>query len=262
MSAKPAVVFSLAFLILFFSSHSVYALPASSTTAASLAAQSLAALTGGNPLTDVTLTGTVTLTAGSASETGTATLLAVGTGESRMNISLASGARTEIRDAQTGTTLGSWTAPGGSSGMFLFFNCQTDAVWFFPALSSLTAGPNVVLSYIGLETRNSKSVQHIQSYVSIPASNSALNFQQFSKEDIYLDATTLLPSAVTFYAHPDNNAANNIPIEVDFSNYQSINGFMVPTQIQKYLQGTLLTDLTISTATFNTGISLSEFTIN
>jgi hypothetical protein len=262
MSAKPNVVFSLASIVLLFSSHFAYGRPATSSTALSFAAQSISALTGGNAISDVTLTGTVTWTAGSDSETGTATLLAVGSAESRMSLSLTSGARTEIRDAQTGNTLGSWTGPGGSSGAFALFNCQTDAVWFFPAFSSLTAGPNVVFSYVGLEVRNGESVQHLQSYVPNPTVGSGINFQQLSTEDFYLDATTLLPSAIRFSAHPDNNAASNISVEVDFSNYQTVNGAAVPMHIQKYLQGTLQIDLTVTSATFNTGIALSNFTIN
>jgi len=236
--------------------------PASNPQALAFASQSIAALTGGTPINDVTLTGGVTWIAGSDNETGSATLLASGTRESSMSLSLASGARTEVRDAQTGATLGSWTAPSGPSGMFSLFNCQTDAAWFFPVLSSLSAGPNIVLSYVGLETRNGESVQHLRSYVYSPSSSSALTFQQLSAEDFYLDATTLLPSAVTFFTHPDNNAANNISVEVDFSNYQTVNGAAVPMHVQKYLQGTLQIDLTVSSAAFNTGIALSHFTIN
>lgn len=239
--------------------------PASNPQALGYAAQSIAAMTGGATISDVTLTGSVTWTAGSDIETGTATFLALGTGESRMNLVLSSGTRTEIRDASTGTAIGEWIAQSGASGNIAFQNCQTDAVWFFPVLGSLAGGANVVFSYIGQETRNGETVQHIQSYIyqSIqpPGSNSGL-LQQLSTLDLYLDATTLLPSAIIFNAHPDNNANANLPIEVDFSNYQNVSGILVPMHIQKYLQGTLMIDVTISSATFNSGIPISEFTIN
>ena len=80
--------------------------------------------------------------------------------------------------------------------------------------------------------------------------------------DFYLDATTLLPVAITFNAHPDNTANTNLLVEVDFSNYQAFNGVTVPTQIQRALQGNVLVDITISGASFNTGLPLSDFTIN
>jgi hypothetical protein len=219
-------------------------------------------MTGGTTITDVTLTGNVAWNAGSDNETGTATLLALGTGESRMDLVLSSGTRTEIRDAQTGTTLGKWIAPDGSSGKFAFHNCQTDAVWFFPVLGSLSVGPNVVLSYIGQETRNGATVQHIRSYAYQVGQSTTSIQQQLSTIDFYLDATTLLPSAITFNAHADNNLLVNILVEIDFSNYQAVNGVTLPMHVQKYLQGTLMMDLTISSAVFNTGVAVSNFTIN
>lgn len=237
---------------------------ASNSQALSYAAQSIASLTGGNSINDVTLTGTVTWTAGSDTETGTATLSALGTGESRMDLALSTGTRTDIRDSSTGTPLGKWITQGNASGMFAFHNCQTDAVWFFPALGSLVGGANVVFSYVGLETRNSMNVQHIQSYMyqSISSASSKPSLQTLSTMDFYLDATTLLPSAITFNAHPDNNAGANISVEVDFSNYQAVEGITVPMHIQKYVQGTLTIDLTVSSAVFNTGLSLSTFAVH
>jgi hypothetical protein len=237
--------------------------PASDPQALSYAAQSIASLTGGNSISDVTLTGNVTWN-GSGSDTGTATLLALGTGESNTNLSLTSGTRSEIRDAQTGIPLGKWINPDTTSGYFASQNCWTDAVWFFPALGSLAAGPNVVLSYIGQEIRNGGTVQHIQSYVYDPNWPSGVtpSDQQLSTLDFYLDANTLLPVALTFNAHPDNNANTNLLIEVDFSNYQNVSGPMVPMHIQKYTQGNLLLDLTLSGAAFNSGLPLSDFIIN
>jgi hypothetical protein len=234
--------------------------PASDPQAAALASQAIAALTGGTSINDVTLTGAVIYSAGD-DETGSATLTALGASESRMDLALQSGARTEIRDAQTGTTLGKWVVQSGASGKFAFHNCQTDAVWFFPALTSLGGGSNVVFSYIGQESRNGVNVQHIQSYIYQP-SQGPQSVQQLSEMDFYLDATTVLPIAITFNAHPDTDASSDVPIEIDFSNYQVVNGVLVPMHIQKFLQGTLAIDLMVGTAAFNTGITLSNFTVN
>lgn len=139
--------------------------PQSNPQAVSFASRSIAALTGGQATRDVTLTGSVMWSGGATPETGTAALLASGRGESRMSLLLPSGTRTEIRDASTGVAQGQWIAESGASDLFASHNCATDAVWFFPALGSLAAGPNVVLTYVGQETRNGAAVQHIQSYV-------------------------------------------------------------------------------------------------
>jgi hypothetical protein len=234
--------------------------PPSDPQALSYAAQSIAAMVGIVSISDVTLSGTVTW---NGSDTGTAIFRALGTSESRMDLSLSSGTRTEIRDAQTGTQLGEWINPNNASGKFAFQNCQVDTVWFFPVLGSLAVGPKVVLSYIGPETRNGESVQHIQSYMYQPSPTAlAPSRQSLSTMDFYLDATTLLPAAVTFNAHPDNNTTANLLVEVDFSNYQSLSGVLVPMHIQKYQQGNLMVDVVVTGASFNSGLSLSIFAVN
>ena len=236
--------------------------PPSDPRAVSLASQSVAALTGGNTISDVTLTGSVTWIAGADTENGTATLLALGSGESRMNLALPSGTRTEIRDASMGIAQGQWMAQDGSSGLFASQNCWTDAVWFFPVLGSLAGGTNVVFLYIGQESWNGQPVQHIQSYLYQSIQTSTPSPQQLSAMDYYLDATTLLPLATAFNTHPDNNAGTNISVEIDFSNYQAANGTKIPGRIQKYVQGTLVIDMAISGVSFNTGLPLSDFAIN
>jgi len=237
--------------------------PPSNPQALAYAAQAIAAMTGGQSISDVTLAGTATWNT-SSSQTGTATLRALGTGESRMDLALTSGTRTEIRDAQSGPQLGEWINPDSSSGQFASQNCWTDAVWFFPVLGSLAAGPNVVLSYVGQETRNAETVQHIQSYIYDPNWPAGVipTDQQMSTMDFYLDATTLLPSGILFNGHPDNSANTNLPIEIDFSDYQNIAGVVVPMHIQKYSQGNLFLDVELSGATFNTGLSLTLFAIS
>jgi hypothetical protein len=238
--------------------------PASDPQAVSFTSQAVAALTGGQAVRDVTLTGSVTWSGGATPETGPAMLKALGTGESRMDLTLPSGTRTEIRDASTGLAQGKWIAQNGSSGLFASQNCFTDAVWFFPVLSSLSAVPNVVFSYIGQETWNGAQVQHIQSYVYQRSQNGSdgPTAQQLSTMDFYLDANTLLPVAVIYNLHPDDNASANILTEVDFSNYQAISGITLPLHIQQYRQGTLIIDLIISNAAFNTGLTDSAFAIN
>jgi hypothetical protein len=263
MSRRVVLDFALSLQLLIASAVVAQNPPSSDPQAVAFAAQSTQALTGGTSIRDVTLTGNVTWTAGSDTEAGTATLLAFGAGESRMDLALSGGTRTEIRDASTGIPQGEWFAPGDASGLFASQNCWTDAVWFFPVLGSLAAGPNIILAYIGQENRNGETVQHIRTYVYQPVAYPASPTpEQLSTMDFYLDAVTLLPLTVTYNAHPDNDATTNISVEIDFSNYQPISGVNVPMRIQKYIQGTLTIELMLSSAAFNTGLPITNFTIS
>lgn len=237
--------------------------PASDPQALAYAAQSIAAMAGTVNISDVTLTGSATWY---GTDTGTVTLQALGTGESRMDLVLPDGTRTEIRDAQTGVGLGKWINPNSSSGHFASQNCWTDAVWFFPVLGSLAPAQNTVLSYVGAETRNGDSVQHLRSYlfqpVLTPTAVPTVGPQQLSTMDFYLDATTLLPVAIVYNQHPDNAWSTNLLVEVDFANYQNIGGVNVPTRVQRYQQGVVMVDISIAGAAFNTGLQLSTFAAN
>lgn len=259
--SKIPVLLLFIFVILFSAWGVAQSPPASDPQAVTFAARSMAAMSGGASISDVTLTGSVVW---NGSETGTATLKAMGPGESRTEVSLSTGTRTDVRDAQTGTARGQWINPDRSSGKYAFHNCHTDAVWFFPVFSSLAGRTNVVLKYIGVETRNARRVQHIQSYVYAGSSPRAdqPTPEQLSTTDFYLDATSLLPMAVVFNVHPDNNSLSNLVSEVEFSDYQPQGTVNVPSHIQRFLQGALVLDFTVSSVAINSGLTLSTFQIN
>lgn len=235
--------------------------PQSDPRALTLVSQSVTALTGGTSISDVTLTGSATWNNGTASETASATLMAKGTGESRFDMTLSAGPRSEIRNDGSSTSLGELLASDGTILPWSFGNCLVNAAWFSPHLSVLgaTGDSTLIFAYVGLETRNGASVQHIQSY-RYSATNTTV-IQALSTMDIYLNAASFLPTAFVFNIHPDDAAVQNIPVEVDFSNYQTVGGAQVPFRIQRYVAGNLGFDFSVMNAQFNSGLSDSLFAI-
>lgn len=235
----------------------------SDPTAISFAQQSVAAMTGGATITDVTLNGSVTSILGTDSEGGTGTFRGKGASDSRVDLSLSSGTtRSDVRKATNNIPAGGWVMNSGTDTPYALHNCWTDPVWFFPALSSLTqtTTSGFVFKYIGQVQHEGRNTQHIQVFQAQPAGVSL--FQQLSTMDFYLDSVTLLPFAVGFNVHPDGNAGVNLSVEIDFSNYQVIQGVAVPMHIQRYQQGALMLDATIQTVLFNQGLDPSVFSIN
>lgn len=235
--------------------------PASDPQALALAAQSIAAMTGSGAVSDVTLNGTVTSIYGSDNETGSVTLLAKGTSESRINLSLNSGTRSDIRNSSSGFPQGAWIDKSGTSHLYAGQNCSTDSAWFFPIFSSFVAAvsnPNVVLSYVGQETLNGIAVQHLRSYVS--ASSQPL-LQQLSTMDFYLNATSFLPMAIHFNVYADDNIGTSIPVVVNFANYQAVNGVEIPFHIQRMFNGAVVLDTVITNASLNSGLPDSLFNL-
>ncbi|HYL85216.1 MAG TPA: hypothetical protein VE263_13350 [Candidatus Angelobacter sp.] len=258
-----AVFFSLLFAIPVFPQQTATSNPQSSPQAIALLQQSLAALTGGQSITDVTLSGTARRIAGSDDESGSAILKASASLGNRIDLSLPSGPRSEVRNVSTSEQIGSWSGTDGVAHPISQHNLVTDAGWFSAfALVTFVSPPNVV-TYVGPETRNGSSVIHLGAFQQFPGIKAtvAAQLQRLSQTQIFLDSSTLLPVAITFTTHPDNNSSLDIPVEIDFSDYRNINGAQVPFHIQRYLNGSLSLDLQFQNVAINSGIPPSTFAV-
>ena len=233
---------------------------ASDPSAITLAQESVSALTGGLPVGDVTLNANVISILGSDNATGTGTFTAKGLSESRVDLNVSGGTRSEVRNIANSGPAGAWANNGGASTAYAGHNTLTDAAWFFPALSSLTqtANPNVVFKYIGQEQHSGVTTQHIQIF---QAQAGIASVQRLSTTDIYLDATSLLPVAVAFMVHPDKDMNTDIQTEILFGNYRSVNGIQVPFHFQRMVNGGVVLDVTITNVALNTGLQDSSFSI-
>lgn len=251
----------LCLLLIPFTAHSQQA-AVKNPQAVALAAKAFAAVSGPTSVNDVTLTGTATSTAGSDVESGTVTLQALAGSGSRMDLNLSNSTRHEVRNLSSNSTpQGYWVGSDGSSHAFSLHNCMTDAAWFAPQLTILSqlSNASLVASYIGEETRAGAPVQHLHFALQSASADPTGLIQSLTGEEVYLDATTFLPVAITFNAHPDSDAGINIAVEIDFSSYQSVNGVQVPFRIQKLINNGLVLDLTINSAKINQGLTAADF---
>jgi len=227
--------------------------------AVAVVSQSLSALAGSTALGDLTLQGSVAYTAGSDQESGAVTLLASGNRLSNLALNLSGGARNEIRNGPAGL----WSGPDGVQYPMALHNCWPDADWFYPGLSfaALSSDPQLGLAYVGPESKDGLPVIHIQQFRVVPGQTAQVTaqIQALSTEDIYLDASSLLPLFVDYNAHPDNDFNRNIPVELGFTAYQRISGVVIPTHEQKFFNGTLQLDLSITSAVVNSGLPPSDF---
>ncbi len=227
--------------------------------------KSLAATTGGQPISDVTLQGTARRIAGSDDETGTAVLKAIAAGASRLDLSFPSGSQSEVRANSADGRAGVWSGADDVKQPIAWHNLWTDSCWFFPA-STLTAlsDPNrYSLAYLGQERRNGQSVVHLSAsqVVSTRSTKSSALIQRLSQMEIFLDSTSLLPVALSFSVHPDGDAGLDIPVEIRFSDYRLVGGVQVPFRVQRFLNNGLVLELQFQTVAVNTGLAASAFTI-
>ncbi len=226
------------------------------------AMQAMAALTGGTQVNSVTESGSVVRTIGDDQELGTISMQSTGIMSSQITISTAAGNRSETRSWDGKRPRGQWTDLDGQPHTMAQFNCWTDAVWFFPALSLLSgyADPTLVFTDLGPQQYSGGSVEHIQvyrDYAELPPDAQRL-IKRLSTVDFYLDSQTALPVAMAFSSHGNHNLNFKVPVAVVFSQYQSVGGIQVPFQVTQLLNGSSLFQITITSAVPNGQDSVSH----
>ncbi len=235
--------------------------------AVSLLSGAVSALAGGTNITDVTLTGTVTRTAGADIETGAVTLQALGGVAGRVEMTLTEGPRGEVINQLQGAPAGQWSGSDGVAHAMAQHNALVPAAWFFPALALAEAlnDPSVQVAYVDQEMMGGVAVEHIQFWRVIPSGISSAAASgllgHLTTADVYLAAANSLPLALDFNIHPDNDEKLDIPVEIQYSNYQKTNGILVPAHVQKFINNALFLDLNIAGVAVNTNLSASNFAV-
>ena len=242
--------------------YSAAAYAGTSGQATALLARSLAALSSGQTIRDVKLQGAVNYVAGSDEETGPATLEAAGDVQNRVVLNLSGGQRTQIQNG----VLASSTGPDGQTQLLPLHNSLNPAAWFFPALlvQGLLQDPSYSVTYDGIEDLNGASAHHFSAVRAPSGQGDAQTMAllgQLSAFDLYLGTGTLLPVSLAFNTHPGNNALQDIPISIEFSGYGKTSGVMTPLHIQKYLQRSLLLDISAPSVSINSGLAPGDFQI-
>jgi hypothetical protein len=217
------------------------------------------------PIDDITLTGVARRIAGATDETGTAVLKARATGESRIDLTFPSGARTEVYANSANGLKGSSSGPDGLHKQVPLFNIVVDSAWFSPALmsSKLARSADTVASAVTPESRSGKAVEHLtvsKQFPQAPAQIASL-MQRHSQVEIYLDASSFLPDTLGFNTHADRDAGRDVPVEIHYSDYREVGGIQLPFRVQKYINGGLVLELEFQRAEMNADLASDQFNV-
>jgi hypothetical protein len=231
--------------------------------------RSLAALTGGAPINDVTLRGSVTVSNGTTTESGTILLAATSGGQSKTALTMPSGLYTDIRNYSSSGHTGAITAPDGPATLSPDDLQSPHPAWFFPAflMSSTLTASDYDVSYAGREQRAGATVDHAAFWnhpIGVPPLV-AFAFQTDTQQDIYIDSASSLPVSVALKlrsAYQDTTIQHRdlsvfTPEEIRFSDYRLVQGGSVAFHIQVYLVGNLFYDIQISSASVNKGVVIT-----
>jgi hypothetical protein len=231
--------------------------------------RSLTALFGGTSINDVLLNGSVTVTNGMTTESGTIMLVATSGGQSKTTLTMPSGLYTDIRNYTSSGHTGTITAPDGSQTLSLDALQSPHPAWFFPAflMSSTLTATDYDLSYAGREQRVGATVDHATFWnhpIGVPPLV-ALAFQTDTQQDIYIDSSSSLPVSLALNlpgTYQDTsiqhwNKSVTVPEEIRFSDYRPVQGCVIAFHIQVYIARNLFYDIQISSASVNAGVAIT-----
>jgi hypothetical protein len=240
--------------------HDVLA-QSNSTDVTSVLSSSLAAQSGSLTIQSVVLTGTAERIAGSDDQTVPARFEATSSGSTRSDLSLSNSTLTEIRQTASSGTSGVWSNGDGTNHALAGQNLLTDGAWWFPdfVTQRFLADPNSVVTFQGIENGLAHFTATQVPPTGLPQS-AVDQISHLSQVDLFLDSTTLLPARLSFCLHPDDNALVDIPITVQYSNYQTTNGATMPMHVQEFVNDTLSLDITVQAAALNVSIPSTDFT--
>jgi hypothetical protein len=232
--------------------------------ASTLLQQSLSAQTGGVPIADLTLGGTISFPHSVQTGSYPITLTALANGTSQMVTNLPQGTVTHVWSndgtpslSVTGASGAAQIQPTGQSTL------MPAAAWFSPLIATaLASGPAYTVTDAGSVKKNGLALHHL---VATPVASTQTQI------DIYIDPATSLPAVFVFQVNPYHAPGPTIsatphavvvPEEIRFSSYQAMQGGMVPSHIQAYLGqvGMEIMDITLSSALLNAGATITTST--
>jgi hypothetical protein len=212
---------------------------------------------GGTVPADSVATGTVTITAGSTTESGTIRIQTRGTDQSAESLTTPSISRAVVYshgDAKemAGTVI-------AQPSLELAVSSQSTA---FPLvfLARALADTSFGLSYLGMETVDGATANHVGLWQSF-ANSKLQHLAEFSKRDIWLDAASGFPIRIAYTSRAARGAVYGMPIELHFSDFRNVGGVLYPFQINKLMNGMPWGVITIQQVTFNNGLTDSNFPV-
>ena len=207
---------------------------------------------------DSSATGTVTVVEGSTIQSGSIQILTLGASQTSETLTLRDGQRTVIYSNGDAKEITGSESANPPLELIVSEQCPDFPL---PLLLSALNNPDDAFRYIGQETLNGSSVQHVQFWNSFASKPRLQKLAPFSLKDIWFDASSSLPLKLSYSRRAGGGLIPSIPVEVSFSNYTKVSGVLYSFQINKSFNGTPWETITIQSVSFNTGLTDAQFQV-
>ena len=115
------------------------------------------------------------------------------------------------------------------------------------------------LTYIGLEDLNGTSVHHIR-ISSLPTDDTPAKIEDLMSEfHVFIDSQSFIVVKTLSFDFSPKIVENRVAIETYYDDYKPVSGQLIPFHIQRFTAATKTSEITITSARINVGLTDSEF---
>jgi hypothetical protein len=220
------------------------------------AAQRAIALMGGSAPADSTMSGTVNITAGSATQQGTIQILTLGQDQTSEQVTTADSdkkliySRTQSAERNAGVLK--------IQPLELTATSQS-TVFPLPLLANILGNQDFALRYVGLETIDGTNYHHIQTWNTFSSNPEEYSLAEFTVRNFWFDAGSGLPWKTSFNVRAAHGDVPSLAVSVVYSDYEKVSGVLYPFHIEKSLNSTPWMSIDIETVQINTGLTDANF---
>ena len=219
--------------------------------------QEAVAAMGGSVPSDSTAKGTVTTVAGSLTENGDVIILTRGTDQTFEQIQTPHGSTVVYSKLQASQMINSFNTPLSSE-----LAASSRSLSFpLPQIAAVLNNPDSGYAYVSIESLNGLQVHHLQYWNSF---NTQPRFQflaEFTLTDIWIDAVSGLPQRISQVQRAGRGSEPRIQLDTYLSSYQKVSGVLYPFSVQKSVNGSPWITITITSVTFNAGLTDASFPV-
>lgn len=207
---------------------------------------------------DFTASGSITYYWAGDEVQGTVTVKGRGLTEFRMDASVQSGSRSIVVSGSNGSVKdidGSTRTLPADDLVYLasptFPSTQVEA-----ALQDTSAN----ITFVGLVSHNGRQVDDVRVQKDYGNNVDPTGYRtKLATRDFFIDPASFQVLSSQDSAHPKDNLSHTCPHEMQFSNYQSTNGILVPNAITETVCGQTTASISLTQISFNTGLTDGDF---
>jgi len=189
---------------------------------------------------------------------GNATIRGRGTGQFRLDTTLPNG----VRSVAVNNGTGSVKEVDGTTTPIPYHNAVNFGSVTFPYMYLVAALQDsaISMSYVGLETTDGRQAHHIRMRrVFAPDTELTQIHTKLTTREFFIDPVTFHLLSTLDMVHPKYKSTEDLPHEMQFSDYRPVSGVLVPFSITEIGWGQRTLTIQLNQITFNTGLHDTDF---